>query len=89
MIESVYKTTVHFPQINELDELKGDKETKEEHLLSIIKNKKSNLQFNLLQCTTKTKPKTWRTEVFLSCFPLQFPFGTGAKPNGLSTVEYY
>jgi hypothetical protein len=87
-LESQHVTTVYFPQIGELAENKGDNNTKESFLKEVLdssKNGRYDVQFR----TSKTSLKEWESHALLSCFPLQFPYGNGAKPVKVSPLKYY
>jgi len=86
-IEATHDTTVFFPEIGDIQESRGDCQSKEQLLQHVLSSGKSN-RVTIVSKPTKYLVPTWKAEDFVKSFPRQFPFGLGCKPDNISTNDY-
>jgi soluble cytochrome b562 len=84
-IETVFETTIIFPQTNEIHENNGGNMTKEEFLGDVMKDKR---QHHIVSRSTPNAVKLYDGDNLAKCFPLQFPYGTGVKRDKLDILKY-
>ena len=86
-IEEMQETVVFFPEIDDSAQNTADHPTKDDFLKEVL-SRQGSRKITLLSKSKAELVRTWRCEEFIKCFPLQFPFGLGAKPDGVTTERY-
>ena len=84
-IETVFETTIIFPQLNEVDEHHTGYESREEFIREVLKDKRF---FHMISRPTCEPVKSLDGDNLLKCFPLQFPYGNGSRPEKMDRLKY-
>jgi hypothetical protein len=84
-IETIFETTVIFPQTNNIQENNGGNTTKEAFLRDVLKDKR---QSRMISRPTLNAVKLYDGNNLAKCFPLQFPYGTGVMQDKVDILKY-
>jgi hypothetical protein len=84
-IETVFETTIIFPETNQIHENNGGNQTKEEFLKDVMKDKREH---HMICHPTPNGVKLYEGDNLAKCFPLQFPYGTGIKERKIDILKY-
>lgn len=84
-IETIFETTVIFPQTDHIHENNGGNMTKEEYLADVVKDKR---QYHMICRPVPKTVKLYDGDNLAKCFPLQFPYGSGGKKDRVDIQKY-
>jgi len=84
-IETVFETTIIFPQLNEIDSDHTGYDHKEECLRDVLKDKRL---FEMVHKPTPSSMKGLDGDNLVGCFPLQFPYGHGKRPKNVDLATH-
>lgn len=84
-IETIFETTIVFPETNQIHENNGGNSTNAAFANDVIKDKR---QFHMISRPTPNSVRLYEGTNLLKCFPLQFPYGTGARKEKVDILSY-
>ena len=91
-VESVFESTIIYPEVNKVDETSAGHKNQAEYLASMLEHKTTD--YLMVSRPTRDSIKNFDINTIASCLPLQFPYGTkffvrDVKANEISDFLVY
>ena len=77
-----------FPKLNKINQWDAGHDDQNSFLTNLLEDHMAPAELLVLQRTTASQVRAFEGDNLVRCFPLQFPYGIGGKPEKMELLEY-